>query len=50
MGSVLGSGVNKGLKPELMGRIEYTPGTCGFYDRLEERNRCLNVKIIAASE
>ena len=23
-----------------MRRIEFHPGTCGFYDRVEERNRC----------
>ena len=27
-------------KPELYGRIETHPGTCGFYDRLKDRNRC----------
>ena len=27
-------------KPELYGRIETHPGTCGFYDRFEDRNRC----------
>ena len=26
--------------PELMERIEFHPGTCGFYDRYEKRNRC----------